>query len=64
MNKKQLAFSFAIKFFSGNKQKPYSLTENKVFQNSRSVLGASAILVAHEINIIRDPHASERVEVS
>lgn len=48
-----------------NKQKINSkLTGNKDFQNSGSVFGASAIPVAQEINIIRDPHASERVEVS
>ena len=42
----------------------FKLTENKVFQNSKLVLGASVILVTQDINIMRDPQASKRVEVS
>ena len=42
----------------------FKLTGNKVFQNLKSVLGVLAILVTQEINIMRDPHASERVEVN
>ena len=33
----------------------FKLTENKVFQNSKLVLGASVILVTQDINIMRDP---------
>ena len=40
------------------------LTGARAFQNLKSVLGASAILVAQEMSIIREPVASERVEVS
>ncbi|KAG9155034.1 hypothetical protein Leryth_025733 [Lithospermum erythrorhizon] len=36
----------------------------RVFQNSRSVFGASAILKAQEINMIKEPAARERVEVN
>nr|GMD02941.1 pentatricopeptide repeat-containing protein At1g61870, mitochondrial-like [Ipomoea batatas] len=37
-------------------------TGKRFFQNSRSVFGASAILVAHESSIIKDPAARDRVE--
>lgn len=40
------------------------LTGNKVFQNSKSVFGASAIFVAQETSMIREPAAIDRVEVS
>lgn len=40
------------------------LTGARAFQKSKSVLGASAILVAHEMSMMSDPVARERVEVS
>jgi hypothetical protein len=40
------------------------LTGARAFQKSMSVLGASAMRVAHEISMMRDPAARERVEVN
>jgi hypothetical protein len=40
------------------------LTGKRAFKKSKSTFGASAILVAHEINIMREPAAKDKVEVS
>lgn len=47
-----------------NPKKSKLLTGNKDFQNSRSVLGASATFVAQEINMMRDPAARDKVDVN
>ena len=46
-----------------NKEK-IDLTGARAFQKSMSVFGASAMRVAHETNMMRDPAARERVDVS
>uniref|UniRef100_A0A7C8ZVR9 Uncharacterized protein n=1 Tax=Opuntia streptacantha TaxID=393608 RepID=A0A7C8ZVR9_OPUST len=39
-------------------------TGNRAFQKSKSVLGVSAILIAQDTNIIKEPMARDRVEVN
>ena len=40
------------------------LTGKRAFQNSKSSFGSSATLLAHEINMMREPAARDKVEVS